>query len=116
MTRKIQAVLTFDSFTTSPAFGVRSGASVARQVLYGADDIDLDVRITPDDGRWVISGQMLGDCSAGEVELIGAAEPVQTDLDDLCEFTLSPVPPGNYGLRVRFGEIEIEVPEFSLRG
>jgi hypothetical protein len=118
MTRQILAQLTFDSFTTSPAFGVRSGPSVARQVLYAAGEIDLDLRLAPDDGRWLISGQILGDCAAGEVELTGCteAEAVRAPLDELCEFTLPPVPPGGYGLLVRFGDVEVEVPLFNLRG
>jgi hypothetical protein len=115
MTRNIQATLIFDSFTTSPAFGVRSGPSVARQVLYSAEEIDLDIRIAPDDGKWVITGQVLGDCDAGEIELIGPSRQ-HANLDNLLAFALAPVPPGEYGMRVRCGEIEIEVPEFNLRG
>lgn len=116
MTKLIQAVLTFDSFTTSPAFGVRSGPSVARQVLYSAGDIDLDVRIAPDDGRWLISGQILGDCSTGEVELIADQGSIKTELDSLCEFAFGPVGAGGYTMRVRFEDLEILTPEFSLRG
>ena len=115
MTQQIRAVLTFDSFTTSPAFGVRSGLSVARQVLYSAGDIDLDIRLAPDDGRWSISGQILGDITAGEIELVGETGSVSTRLDNLFEFAFDPVAPGDYAMCVRVDETEISIPEFSLR-
>lgn len=115
MTQQIQAVLTFDSFTTSPAFGVRSGPSVARQVLYSAGELDLDLRFAPDDGRWSISGQVLGDCATGKVELVGETGLLTTQLDSLFEFAFEPVTPGDYEMRVRFDDIEIKLPGFSLR-
>lgn len=116
MTKLIQAVLTFDSLTTSPAFGVRSGPSVARQVLYSAGEIDLDVRIAPHDGQWSITGQILGDCTGGEIELIAHQANLNTKLDSLCEFAFEPVRAGAYTMRVRFDDVEIRIPEFSLRG
>jgi hypothetical protein len=111
----VVAVLSFDSRQLSPAFGVRSGRSVARQLLFSIGENDLDLRVTPDDGEWVVSGQVLGQCNGGQVELRGHDITEHTSMNELCEFYLPRVPPGSYSLRVYISQLEIEVPEFELR-
>jgi anti-sigma factor RsiW len=114
---RIVATLSFDSMQASPAFGVRSGQSATRQLLFRAREKDLDLRVAPSNGGWVVSGQVLGECSGGQVELQGSSGAVaQAALNDLCEFLLPPVPTGNYSLRLRLPDVEIEVPEIELRG
>ena len=44
--RRIVALLTFDSRNAGPAFGVRSLPAASRQMLYSAEEIDLELRIT----------------------------------------------------------------------
>ena len=111
----VVAVLSFDSRQLSPAFGVRSGQSVARQLLFSIGENDLDMRVAPDDGAWVVSGQVLGDCLGGEVELRGENRTEHASMNELCEFYLPSVPPGSYSLFVHIPNMEIEVPEFELR-
>jgi hypothetical protein len=113
--RRLVAALTFDSLTSKPEFAVRSGASNTRQLLFSAEENDLDLRIaTQEDGR-LISGQVLGStCPGGEVELKGTDITRSARLNELCEFTMSVVPPGNYSLRLKLSDIEIEVPEFDV--
>jgi anti-sigma factor RsiW len=112
---RVMAVLSFDSRQLSPAFGVRSGQSVARQLLFSVGEHDLDLRVAPDDGAWVVSGQVLGECESGQVELRGDSITERAALNDLCEFTLPRVPSGKYALVINFSNTEIEVPEFELK-
>jgi anti-sigma factor RsiW len=116
--RRIVAALSFDSNALAPAFGVRSGQSApARQLLFNAGDFDIDLRLASNSEGWTVSGQVLGRCEGGEVSLgeTGQAARSSAALNDLCEFTLPPVPEGSYALRLRLGETEIEIPGLSLR-
>lgn len=113
--RRIVAALSFDSTVSAPAYGVRAGQpSSSRQILYSAGDNDLDLRVTPSGDALVVSGQVLGDCSGGEVELKGAGRETRAALNETCEFTLPPVPSGSYSLLVRLDGVEVEVPELEL--
>jgi len=115
--RRIVAILTFDSRTASPAFGVRSLRTTSRQMLYTAQETDLDLRITVQNGECVVAGQIIRDgCADGVVEISGANGSSKASLNELCEFTLPGVPAGNYSLTVRMLDVEIEIPEFELKG
>ena len=115
--RRVVATLTFDSNSQTPAYGVRSGtAAPARQLLFSAGDFDVDLRLAAGVEGWTVSGQVLGPCGGGEVEVEGAeGAGARAALNDLCEFTLPPVPEGVYTLRLRVDEVEVEVPSLSLR-
>jgi hypothetical protein len=116
--RRIVAALTFDSSSLRPAFGVRSGqAAPARQLLFSAGDLDVDLRLAPGGDGWTVSGQVLGPCGGGgEVELLAGGEAAaRAALNELCEFTLPPQPEGAYALRLRLGGAEVEIPELSLK-
>lgn len=114
--RRIIATLTFDSLNVAPAFGVRSGQATSRQLLYSAEENDIDLRITMEENdRWILSGQVLrDDCLRGRVELEGRSAFVAEDLNEQCEFELPPVPSGKYLLRVRLQDVEVEVPALEL--
>jgi hypothetical protein len=112
---RVVAELSFDSRQLSPAFGVRSARSVARQLLFSIGENDLDLRVAPDDGAWIVSGQLLGECGTGVVELRGENIVERATMNELCEFYLPRVPPGRYSLLVQMSHLEIEVPEFELR-
>jgi hypothetical protein len=113
--RRIVAALTFDSAKAEPAFGLRSGPATARQLLFAAEDNDLDLRIQSQAEEWVVSGQLLGStCAGGHVELHGESASVLAELNDLCEFKLAAVPPGNYRLRLRLEDVELEVQQLEL--
>jgi anti-sigma factor RsiW len=117
--RRLVAALTFDSSSLTPAFGVRSGqAAPARQLLFSAGDLDVDLRLAPGGEGWTVSGQVLGPCQGGEVELVGAdgSTAARAALNELCEFTLlPPTPDGTYSLRLRLDGAEVEIPELSLK-
>ena len=116
--RRLVAALTFDSSSLQPAFGVRSGqAAPARQMLFSAGDLDVDLRLAAGGEGWTVSGQVLGpSCEGGEVEIVSGGETAaRAALNDLCEFTLPPVAEGVYALRLRLGGTEVEIPELSLK-
>ena len=114
--RRVIAALSFDSLTPAQAFGVRSGQAASRQLLFEAEESDLDLRLLPQGDEWVIAGQVLGpSCAGGQVELKGETASASAELNDLCEFTLAPVPPGSYTLRLRLGDVEVEVPQLELK-
>ncbi len=117
--RRLVASLSFDSGARTPAFGLRSSANAAaRQLLFSAGDVDVDLRLVPSGDGWAVSGQVLGECAAGRVELFAEGDDTsaaRADLNDLCEFTLPTVPAGTYTLRLTLDDAEIEVPSLSLQ-
>lgn len=112
--QRVLAVLQFDSLTAQPAFGVRSGQTGLRQVLYQAAGRDLDLRIVTVAAGWQVTGQVLGADEPGEVELRGANGTAHTQLNEVSEFELAPVPAGVYRLTLRQGELEIVIEELIL--
>jgi len=116
LVQRIVAALSFDSFDRAPAFGIRSGQTAARQLVYSAGERDLDLRIEQQEQqRWAIAGQILGEqCLGGEVELRGANESASALLNEECEFRLPAVPAGQYELILRLAEVEIEVPRIEI--
>ena len=116
LVRKIVAALTFDSSRNlAPAFGVRSGQSVTRQLIYSADEADIDLRISATDDQWSIAGQVLSEaCAGGRVQIEGEETSETAELDEACEFTLPPVSAGSYTVRLRYGNAEVEISQLTL--
>ena len=115
LVRRLVAVLSFDSFTTAPAFGLRSGQTETRQLLYSAATTDIDLRVSSTAEGLIVSGQVLGAAPAhGRAQLASERISTASDLNDLHEFRFGPVPPGHYRLDLRLGELEVEVPEIVL--
>ena len=116
LSRRILAVLSFDSLTAAPAFGTRSGASEVRQLIYSAEGSDIDLHIAVEGNKWVIAGQLLSEsCKDGEVAIEGENVSFSSKLNESCEFKFSEVPSGDYRLRLRLSDIEVEVPRIELR-
>ena len=113
---RIIAVLTFDSRSAGSAFGLRSIRTVSRQLLYSAQDTDLDLRITVQNEECILTGQIIRDgCVEGRVEIAGETGSAAATLNELCEFTLPPIPVGNYSLKIRMPDVEIEIPHLDLK-
>ena len=114
--RRIIAFLIFDSRNAGPAFGVRSLSAASRQMLYSAEELDLELRITVQDDECILAGQDIGEgCAGAHVEISGLAGNSKATLNEICEFTLPPIPVGNYSLTVRMLDREIEIPELELK-
>lgn len=112
--KRVMAALKFDSLQSSRAFAVRSVAAAERQLLFSAGANDLHIQIKQVEEQWVVSGQVLGPCEGGEVELAGAKATTSTRLNELCEFALNAVPEGTYVLTVRMTDIELQIPDLNL--
>jgi hypothetical protein len=114
--RHIIGVLTFDSRFAAPAYGVRSLRSTSRQLLYSAQETDLDLRITVQNDECIVAGQVIRDgCHSGQVEISGDGGSAAASLSEVCEFTLPAIPLGNYSLRVNMPDVQIEIPELALK-
>lgn len=117
--QRLHAVLQFDSWQMTPAWGLRAGQSSARQIMFNAGEHDLDLRITPLGQSWVISGQVLGTGQHGQVTLKeindSANINLQAELNDLLEFTLPATAAGKYQLVLTLDNVEVIVPEFELQ-
>jgi len=116
LVQRMVAALSFDSFDRAPAFGVRSGATTSRQMIYTAGENDIDLRINEDEQhRWIVAGQILGEyCAGGEIILHGHEVSESAYLNEQCEFALQPVPAGNYELVLRLANVEVEVPRLEI--
>lgn len=110
---RILAVLRFDSFQ-QPAFGLRSGKPVARQLLFSAGNSDIDLRIAPTSGDWQITGQVLGPTAGGHATLIGSQFEHSVALSDLNRFQLPAVAAGQYTLRLHLGATEVDITNLTL--
>ena len=114
--RRIVATLIFDSSKAMPVFGMRSVRSSSRQLLYSAQQTDLDLRITIQNDECIVAGQVIREGYVGGlVEISGPTGSAEASLNELCEFTLPALPTGNYSLKVRMSDVEIEIPELELK-
>jgi hypothetical protein len=112
--RRVLAVLKFDSAGLVPAYGFRSESSGERQLLFEAGDTQLHLQVSPAGEDWIITGQLLGRSSSGQVELKWESGMVQIPLDEHCEFTLPAISQGSYWMVLRLNDLELEVPELKL--
>ena len=114
--RRIIATLIFDSRAATPRFGMRSLYSSSRQLLYSAQEADVDLRVTIQNQECIVVGQVIRDpCAGGIVEISGPTGTAQSSLNELCEFALPPLPLGTYSLRLTMPDVEIEIPELDFK-
>jgi anti-sigma factor RsiW len=113
--RHILAVLRFDSVGLAPAFGVRSGEPSARQLLFSSEAYDIDLRIEPAGQAWIVSGQVLGESTAGgQAELHGVTGANPAALNEQSEFTLPAVAAGRYKLILHLADVDVELDELKI--
>ncbi len=102
---EIVASLIFDSFQQTPVAALR-GATRTRQLLFSAQDLDIDMQITPERDSATLIGQVLTRTTATlqalpVVRLYQAGEVIDTSYSDpLGQFTFRAVPPGRYDVGV----------------
>jgi hypothetical protein len=113
--RRVIASLSFDSLTNAPAFGLRSQATAARQLIFATGAADIELRVLPANEEWQIAGQVLGaGCASGDVDLESDTFSASAKLNELCEFSFGAVPAGIYKISVRLPELLIETPRLEL--
>lgn len=112
---RLRAILRLDSAGLGPAYGFRSsGIASSRQLLFSADNVTLDLRIALVEGKWVISGQVLGQMSGGTVTLTGNEIDLSAGIDSTGSFALDPIAAGTYKLRLVSQTFDIEVPDLVV--
>lgn len=116
----LRASLRFDSAALPGlALGMRSASTDARQLLFGAGEHDIDLRLSVEGESHRLAGQVLGPQASGSVELAAAdgAAPLRTaTLDELGGFELAELPPGRYVLTLRLAATSLELPPIELGG
>lgn len=111
---RIRAALSYDSRSMQPALGFRDEQSAERQLLFHTDTHDIDLRVAPAADGWLVTGQILGDCDCGEVELQGPQGSVRATLSEFCEFTFPPLPAGTYAVLVYLPDLILEVADLAI--
>lgn len=132
--KRIQAVLTFDSWTTSPAaLGLRSGAvsRSQRHLMFNAEGHDVDLRIVGTNGSYVLAGQMLGPDDIGPVSITvntaanddrcgndgshdDRASLRSATLDEFGSFEFAPLERGTYHMTLRTQREVIDLPALEV--
>ncbi|HSV71311.1 MAG TPA: hypothetical protein VLI72_14480 [Methylibium sp.] len=115
--RRVLAALSFDSGRAAPlAFGMRGSEPGPRQLLFSAEDHDIDLRIAAAGTGWALHGQVLGPDAGGRACLIGddGAERAVVALDELGEFRFDALPAGRYALRLELADRQIELPAVGI--
>jgi hypothetical protein len=113
--KRLVGSLVFDDWQTAYATSERYANSDSRQLLYRAEDLDVDLRIAPIEGRWSIAGQILGECKGGRVRIESETTLEETSLNEACEFVLPNVSDGRYTLKILLDDVEIEIPNVILQ-
>lgn len=111
--QKVLAVLQMDLSPNKAAFGERSAsASEARQMLFGAGENGIDLRITKNEKDLLtIHGQILGAGFENSTVKLGEYE---TKTNDLSEFKFTEIPNGNYDLTFQTENAEIVIENLNL--
>ncbi len=113
--QRLRAILRLDSATLLPADGFRSaGAANSRQLLFSTDNGSLDIRITPVDAKWIISGQVLGQITGARVRLVNDTVDLSAEIDLRGEFSLPQIPSGTYRLHLHSEGFDVEVPDLMI--
>jgi hypothetical protein len=112
--RHITAELTFDSAHMPPAIDVRSDTAMKRQMVFRAAEFELDIHVASTRSGWIIFGQVLGSDEGGHAELQEPTGPLRVPLNELRQFTLSPVAAGTYTLIVWLKDTVIEIPRLEI--
>lgn len=99
----------------APAFGVRGGPGEATQMLYHAEECEVDLRLAPRaDGLWNLRGQLFGLPAHTRVRLAGPAGEALAESGPTSEFAFDGLPPGAYRLVLDAGELEVVIPQIEV--
>lgn len=114
---RVMAVLKIDLAPNRAAFGERSAADgQARQMLFEAGDNAIDLRIKAVGKQFEVHGQILGDgFDDGAIEIANPLHAFSAKIDEISEFTIFPVPSGNYNITICGHRKELVIEEFILR-
>jgi hypothetical protein len=114
------ATLQFDSRLQLSAMASR-GAARTHQVLYTAQHVDIDLKITPEHGEHNLVGQVLADEKSDDLSTAfvtlqdKAGEMLQgVETDSFGQFAFRQVPSGTYDLLFDLGGQEVSINSLEL--
>ena len=116
LVQKVLAVLQMDLAPNKAVFGERSAsASAARQMLFSAGDISIDLRITKANTGFTIAGQILGTGFNGaEIKLTSSTKSFNTQTNELSEFRLENISKGKYTFLLNQHNQEIIIENIEI--
>jgi hypothetical protein len=86
-----------------------------RQMLYKVLDFDIDIRLQFANGKCLVSGQIFPDLKEkGKVKIVSKNGQTEAQLNENCEFILSPVSEGTYDIEIDFNNTHIEISKIAL--
>jgi len=113
--QRLVAALSFENTALTPAFGLRSSGDGEQQMIFTANEYDIDLRVATGAAGWVISGQLLGAAvNHGTATLSAAADSQTVALDERLAFAFPPVAAGRYALALRFDQVELVVESITI--
>jgi hypothetical protein len=114
--RRLIAAQVFDATSGfGAAAGVRSAGTQPCQMLYRAEECEVDVRISALGATWTVAGQVFGAQDVRQVVLSGpAGAPRMTELGPTSEFSFTGLAPGRYELSVKTAELDIVIPAVEV--
>ncbi|MFO7633710.1 MAG: zf-HC2 domain-containing protein [Caldilinea sp.] len=113
--QRLVAALSFENTALTPAFGLRSSGSGERQMIFTANEYDVDLRMAAGEAGWVISGQLLGAAAtSGAATLANEAASQTVVLGEELTFAFPLVAAGRFVLTLRFDQIEFVVEEIVV--
>lgn len=105
--QKVLAVLQMDLSPNKAVFGERSASgATARQMLFSAGEISVDLRISETEKGFNLRGQILGEGFANCVVKFGEFE---ANSNELSEFSFMEIEKGNYNLTLKKDETEVVI-------
>jgi hypothetical protein len=119
---EIVATLVFDSLKGPALAGTRGTESAEHQLLYRAEDFNIDLLLTSRDRRGNLRGQILREyefqfesTARIGIELVGDGERAYSaETDGFGEFSIAAIDAGLYDLRVKLGEVTITVVGLAI--
>jgi hypothetical protein len=112
---RIAAILVFDNYRQSSLAAVRGPAARARQLLFTAEGLDIDLQITFAEGGATLVGQILGQGQPSIVRLHRAGEVLDdVGADAFGRFAFRPIPQGKYDLVIEFDSREVAIEGLEI--
>ena len=114
--QKVLAVLHMDIAPGRAAFGERSAvATHVRQMLFGAGDNSVDLRIEKSGKNFTVKGQILGEGFAlVEVKMTSKENSFATPTNDMSEFRFTNIAAGTYVLTLTGSDNEIVLENLEI--
>jgi hypothetical protein len=117
LVQKVLARLQMDLAPDKAAFGERSAsASNVRQMLFGAGDYQIDLRIAKANKGFTVTGQILGEDFAGaDIALFNDGKNLSVKTNELGEFRFENISKDKYTLSLTFKDKEIIIENIEIR-